>query len=68
MIAPARTFSPAKTLTPSRLAAESRPFLEEPSPFLCAMRAYSFFPALAAALPAALPATDSTRMRESSDR
>src|SRR4051794_14784880 len=36
MIAPAVTVSPANTFTPRRLAFESRPFLEEPSPFLCA--------------------------------
>src|SRR6476469_9031080 len=36
MIAPAVTVSPANTFTPSRFAFESRPFLEEPSPFLCA--------------------------------
>src|SRR6478752_5118540 len=32
----ANTVSPANTFTPSRFAFESRPFLEEPSPFLCA--------------------------------
>ena len=29
---------PPNTLTPSRCAFESRPFLEEPKPFLCAIR------------------------------
>src|SRR3954469_7422444 len=38
MIAPALTSCPANTFTPSRFAFESRPFLEEPSPFLCAIR------------------------------
>src|SRR3954469_16552027 len=38
MIAPALTSWPANTLTPSRFAFEWRPFLEEPSPFLCAIR------------------------------
>src|SRR3712207_68088 len=38
MIAPAVTGWPANTWTPSRLAAESRPFLDEPRPFLCAIR------------------------------
>src|SRR5947209_6775875 len=37
MIEPAVTSWPAKTLTPRRCACESRPFLEEPSPFLCAI-------------------------------
>src|SRR3954468_21485899 len=37
MIEPACTGWPAKTFTPSRLAAESRPFLDEPRPFLCAI-------------------------------
>ena len=37
MMEPAGTTWPAKTLTPSRLALESRPFLEEPRPFLCAI-------------------------------
>src|SRR5260221_9212201 len=37
MMEPAGTTWPAKTFTPSRLALESRPFLEEPRPFLCAM-------------------------------
>src|SRR5438093_13182431 len=37
MIAPAVTSWPANTLTPSRCAAESRPFFDEPSPFLCAI-------------------------------
>src|SRR5689334_22014333 len=37
MIEPACTPWPAKTFTPSRLAWESRPFLEEPRPFLCAI-------------------------------
>src|SRR4051794_14905690 len=37
MMDPAGTTWPAKTLTPSRLALESRPFLEEPRPFLCAI-------------------------------
>src|SRR5512133_923026 len=37
MIDPAVTVSPANTLTPSRWACESRPFFEEPRPFLCAI-------------------------------
>src|SRR5690349_22338407 len=37
MIAPAVTVWPANTFTPSRWAAESRPFFEEPRPFLCAI-------------------------------
>src|SRR6476659_8401420 len=37
MMEPAGTTWPAKTFTPSRLALESRPFLEEPRPFLCAI-------------------------------
>src|SRR5207344_520286 len=37
MIEPAVTVSPANTLTPSRWACESRPFFEEPRPFLCAI-------------------------------
>src|SRR5919204_415100 len=37
MIAPAVTVWPANTLTPSRWAAESRPFLDDPRPFLCAI-------------------------------
>src|SRR5712691_6897523 len=37
MIEPAGTAWPANTLTPSRLDLESRPFLVEPPPFLCAM-------------------------------
>src|SRR4051812_20280226 len=37
MIEPAVTSWPANTLTPRRWAFESRPFFEEPSPFLCAI-------------------------------
>src|SRR6478672_7240330 len=37
MIAPAVTVWPANTFTPSRWACESRPFFEEPRPFLCAI-------------------------------
>src|SRR3712207_1211540 len=37
MIEPAVTGWPANTLTPSRFAAESRPFFDEPRPFLCAI-------------------------------
>src|SRR3954465_8843556 len=37
MMDPAGTTWPAKTFTPSRLELESRPFLEEPRPFLCAI-------------------------------
>src|SRR5437764_10362839 len=37
MIAPAVTSWPANTFTPRRWAFESRPFLDEPSPFLCAI-------------------------------
>src|SRR5690349_1410797 len=39
MIAPAVTVWPANTFTPSRWACESRPFFEEPRPFLCAISA-----------------------------
>src|SRR5262245_51781448 len=38
MIEPPGTSWPPKTLTPSRCALESRPFLELPNPFLCAIR------------------------------
>src|SRR6476619_718347 len=38
MIEPLGTSWPPKTLTPSRCALESRPFLELPKPFLCAIR------------------------------
>src|SRR6185503_757051 len=37
MIEPAVTSWPANTFTPSRFAFESRPFFEEPRPFLCAI-------------------------------
>src|SRR5436305_14240677 len=37
MISPPLTLCPAKTLTPRRLAFESRPLREDPSPFLCAI-------------------------------
>src|SRR5918912_125000 len=37
MIDPAETVSPPNTFTPSRFEVESRPFREEPPPFLCAM-------------------------------
>src|SRR6185503_19512185 len=37
MIEPAVTSWPANTFTPSRCAFESRPFFEEPRPFLCAI-------------------------------
>jgi hypothetical protein len=37
---------PPKTLTPSRWTFESRPFLEEPKPFLCAISIASFARAL----------------------
>src|SRR5438046_10738941 len=37
MIVPDVTPWPSKTLTPSILGAESRPFLDDPSPFLCAI-------------------------------
>src|SRR5690242_21156440 len=37
MMAPAVTVCPANTFTPSRWACESRPFFDEPSPFLCAI-------------------------------
>src|SRR3954454_22061997 len=36
-IIPALTSWPSNSFTPSRLDCESRPFLEEPSPFLCAI-------------------------------
>src|SRR5579859_705913 len=39
MISPPVTRSPANTLTPRRLAFESRPFREDPRPFLCAILA-----------------------------
>src|SRR5271165_4116263 len=38
MIEPPGTNWPPKTFTPNRWALESRPFLELPNPFLCAMR------------------------------
>src|SRR5579872_518812 len=38
MIDPPGTTWPPKTLTPNRCALESRPFLELPKPFLCAIR------------------------------
>src|SRR6266567_4530021 len=38
MMLPPGTSCPPKTLTPSRCALESRPFLELPKPFLCAIR------------------------------
>src|SRR3977135_2121495 len=37
MMEPPVTNSPENTLTPSRCALESRPFLELPKPFLCAI-------------------------------
>src|SRR3970282_1213617 len=37
MIAPADTASPPNAFTPSRFDVESRPFRDEPPPFLCAM-------------------------------
>jgi hypothetical protein len=37
MIVPPVTSSPAKAFTPSRCAFESRPFVELPPPFLCAI-------------------------------
>jgi hypothetical protein len=37
MMPPARTTSPPYFLTPRRFALESRPLLDEPPPFLCAM-------------------------------
>ena len=37
MIWPARTSWPAKILTPRNCGFESRPFFDEPSPFLCAI-------------------------------
>src|SRR5579863_2288650 len=40
MIEPPGTFCPPKTFTPRRCAFESRPFLELPKPFLCAIYAY----------------------------
>ena len=39
---PAFTSWPAKILTPRRFAFESRPFREEPRPFLCAISRSSF--------------------------
>src|SRR4051795_7293655 len=38
MMLPPGTSCPPKTFTPSRCALESRPFLELPKPFLCAIR------------------------------
>src|SRR5690606_25120197 len=37
MMEPAETTEPPNTLTPSIFGFESRPFLDEPTPFLCAM-------------------------------
>src|SRR3954466_15679636 len=45
MIDPPVTNSPEKTLIPSRCELESRPFLELPKPFLCAMQKSSGAPA-----------------------
>ncbi len=42
MMEPPGTNCPPKTLMPSRCALESRPFLELPKPFLCAMLAYTY--------------------------
>src|SRR5690606_12314553 len=42
MISPPLTVWPEKTFTPSILGLESRPFLEEPSPFLCAISGLLF--------------------------
>ena len=42
-IIPALISWPSKILTPSRFDSESRPFLEEPSPFLCAISSRLFF-------------------------
>src|SRR5271169_6684652 len=42
MMPPPRMVWPPNTLTPSRWAFESRPFLEEPKPFLCAISIASF--------------------------
>src|SRR3970040_3053263 len=44
MIEPPLTTCPAKALTPRRLLWLSRPFLELPTPFLCAMVSGPFFP------------------------
>jgi hypothetical protein len=44
------TVWPPKRFTPSRCALESRPFLEEPKPFLCAISIASFAPLLGLAL------------------
>src|SRR3954453_16274424 len=40
MIVPAVTPWPSKTLTPSIFGFESRPFRDEPSPFLCAIQVF----------------------------
>src|SRR3712207_1853460 len=40
MMLPAETISPPQTFTPSRLPSESRPFLDDPPPFLCAIFLY----------------------------
>src|SRR6266508_1777543 len=41
-IAPALISCPSKILTPSRFDSESRPFFEEPRPFLCALYSAAF--------------------------
>src|SRR3954468_11207597 len=42
MIPPAVTVGPGNAFTPRRLELESRPFFEEPRPFLCAISSVSF--------------------------
>src|SRR5215831_3258581 len=48
MIVPPGTICPPNALNPSRCAFESRPFLELPSPFLCAMKQLLALDALSA--------------------
>lgn len=47
---PAKTYSPPYFLTPRRWALESRPFLEVPCPFLCAICTDPFYYALMASI------------------
>src|SRR5882762_3363546 len=42
MMEPPGTSCPPNAFTPSRCAFESRPFLELPKPFLCAMRNFRY--------------------------
>src|SRR6185436_3795627 len=54
MMLPPRTCSPPNFLSPSRCAFESRPFLDEPTPFLCAIALYLLYLDLCKTLTVAL--------------